>query len=60
MVLDEKAVAKIAKLARIAVTDAEKQHYAKEITGILLLIVPIWSSIVLKGVLDATFIAADA
>lgn len=35
MVLDEKAVAKIAKLARIAVTDAEKAHYAKEISGIL-------------------------
>ena len=33
--LDKQAVAKIARLARIEVTDAEKDHYAKEITGIL-------------------------
>ena len=36
MLLDKQAVAKIAKLARLEVTDAEKEHYAKEISGILL------------------------
>jgi len=35
MVLDKQAVAKIARLARIDVSDADKEHYAKEITGIL-------------------------
>ena len=35
MALDTQAVAKIAKLARIKVTDAEKEHYAREISGIL-------------------------
>lgn len=35
MLLDKQAVAKIARLARIAVTDEEKEHYANEISGIL-------------------------
>ena len=35
MALDTKAVAKIARLARIAVTEEEKEHYAHEISGIL-------------------------
>ena len=35
MALDTKAVAKIARLARIAVTDEEKDHFAREISGIL-------------------------
>ncbi len=35
MVLDEAAVAKIARLARIEVTAEEKVHYASEISGIL-------------------------
>ena len=35
MILDKQAVAKIARLARIEVSDADKEHYAKEITGIL-------------------------
>jgi aspartyl-tRNA(Asn)/glutamyl-tRNA(Gln) amidotransferase subunit C len=35
MSLDSNAVAKIARLARIAVSEEEKQHYAKEISGIL-------------------------
>ena len=35
MLLDKQAVAKIAKLARIAVTDSDKDHYAKEISGLL-------------------------
>ncbi|MDE3060811.1 MAG: Asp-tRNA(Asn)/Glu-tRNA(Gln) amidotransferase subunit GatC [Pseudomonadota bacterium] len=35
MVLDSKAVAKIARLARIEVSEDEKAHYAKEISGIL-------------------------
>ena len=35
MALDTKAVAKIARLARIAVTEEEKEHYAREISGIL-------------------------
>ena len=35
MLLDKQAVAKIARLARIAVTDDEKEHYANEISGIL-------------------------
>jgi len=35
MQLDKQAVAKIARLARIEVTDADKEHYAKEISGIL-------------------------
>ena len=35
MTLDNHAVAKIAKLARIAVTEEEKSHHAKEISGIL-------------------------
>lgn len=33
--IDEAAVAKIARLARIKVTEEEKAHYAKEISGIL-------------------------
>ena len=35
MSLTTKDVAKIARLARISVTDADKAHYAKEISGIL-------------------------
>lgn len=35
MLLDKQAVAKIARLARIKVTDEEKEHYASEISGIL-------------------------
>lgn len=35
MSLDKKTVAKIARLARIELTDAEQEHYAKEISGIL-------------------------
>ena len=35
LLLDTAAVAKIARLARIAVTDADKEHIAKEISGIL-------------------------
>jgi len=35
MLLDTKAVAKIARLARIEVTEADKDHYAREISGIL-------------------------
>lgn len=35
MALDKQAVAKIARLARIDVTEADKEHYAKEISGIL-------------------------
>ena len=35
MLLDKQAVAKIARLARIKVTDEEKEHYAREISGIL-------------------------
>jgi aspartyl-tRNA(Asn)/glutamyl-tRNA(Gln) amidotransferase subunit C len=35
MILDKHAVAKIAKLARIEVTDTDKEHYAREISGIL-------------------------
>ena len=35
MLLDKQAVAKIASLARIAVSDSDKEHYAKEISGIL-------------------------
>lgn len=35
MALDTKAVAKIARLARIAVTEEEKNHFAAEISGIL-------------------------
>jgi len=35
MSLDAKAVTKIARLARIAVSDADKEHYAREISGIL-------------------------
>lgn len=35
MALDSTAVAKIAKLARISVTEADKEHYAKEISSIL-------------------------
>ncbi len=35
MSLDSKAVAKIARLARIAVSEEEKAHFAKEISGIL-------------------------
>lgn len=34
-ILDNQAVAKIARLARIAVTNEEKEHFAKEISGIL-------------------------
>lgn len=35
MTLDSQAVAKIAHLARIRVTEQEKEHFAKEISGIL-------------------------
>jgi len=35
MALDKQAVAKIAKLARIAVTEADKEHFANEISSIL-------------------------
>ncbi|MFO0390040.1 MAG: Asp-tRNA(Asn)/Glu-tRNA(Gln) amidotransferase subunit GatC [Alphaproteobacteria bacterium] len=35
MSLDKATVTKIARLARIKLDDAEKEHYAKEITGIL-------------------------
>lgn len=35
MILDSRAVAKIARLARIEVSEAEKEHYAREISGIL-------------------------
>jgi len=35
MALDKAQVAKIARLARIQVSEADKEHYAKEITGIL-------------------------
>ncbi len=35
MTLDNKAVAKIARLARIEVTDADKEYFAREISGIL-------------------------
>ncbi|MEQ1704771.1 MAG: Asp-tRNA(Asn)/Glu-tRNA(Gln) amidotransferase subunit GatC [Rickettsiales bacterium] len=35
MLLDNNAVAKIARLARIAVSEEEKIHFAKEISGIL-------------------------
>lgn len=35
MALDKQTVAKIAKLARIKVTDGEKEHFAREISGIL-------------------------
>ena len=35
MTLDSQAVAKIARLARIAVSEDEKAHFAKEISGIL-------------------------
>ena len=35
MALDSQAVAKIARLARIKVSEEEKAHYAREISGIL-------------------------
>lgn len=35
MTIDVATVAKIAKLARIALSDADKQHYANEINGIM-------------------------
>lgn len=35
MTIDSHTVAKIARLARIRVTDAEKEHFAHEISGIL-------------------------
>jgi len=35
MALDKQAVAKIARLARIEITDAEKEHFAREISGVL-------------------------
>lgn len=35
MSIDERAVAKIARLARIRVTEDEKKHFAREISGIL-------------------------
>ncbi len=35
MTIDTKAVAKIAKLARISVSEEEKEHYASEISKIL-------------------------
>lgn len=34
MTIDSKAVAKIARLARIAVSEEEKQHFAIEMSGI--------------------------
>lgn len=35
MSIDAKTMAKIARLARIEVTDADKEHFAREISGIL-------------------------
>ena len=35
MSIDEATVAKVAKLARIRITDEEKTHFAQEISGIL-------------------------
>lgn len=35
MTIDSTAVAKIARLARIRVDEAEKEHFAREISGIL-------------------------
>lgn len=35
MALDKAAVAKIARLARIAVSEEDKEHFAREISGIL-------------------------
>jgi len=35
MIVDKQAVAKIARLARIDVTEADKDHFSKEISGIL-------------------------
>ncbi|MEQ1789102.1 MAG: Asp-tRNA(Asn)/Glu-tRNA(Gln) amidotransferase subunit GatC [Rickettsiales bacterium] len=35
MTLDSQAVAKIARLSHIRVTEDEKEHFAKEISGIL-------------------------
>jgi aspartyl-tRNA(Asn)/glutamyl-tRNA(Gln) amidotransferase subunit C len=35
MSLDKAAVTKIARLSRLAVSDAEKEHYVREISGIL-------------------------
>lgn len=35
MLLDTQAVAKIARLARIEVTEADKEHFAREISNIL-------------------------
>lgn len=35
MALDKAQVAKIARLARIQVSEADKEHFAKEISGIL-------------------------
>lgn len=35
MIVDKQAVAKIARLARIEVTEADKEHFSKEISGIL-------------------------
>ena len=33
--MDKETVAKVARLARIAVTEDDKEHFAKEISGIL-------------------------
>ncbi len=33
--MDKETITRIARLARIKVTDADKEHYAKELTGIL-------------------------
>ena len=35
MSIDKKTVAKIAKLSRLALSEAEQEHYAREISGIL-------------------------
>ncbi len=35
MSLDKAAVTKIARLARIALSDEEKEHFARELTGIM-------------------------
>lgn len=35
MALDSKAMTKIARLAHIEISDAENEHFAKEISGIL-------------------------
>jgi len=35
MTIDTAAITKIARLASIEITDAEKEHYARELSGIL-------------------------